>query len=460
MVVVVGGAGAASAATVRDHEPRATKADLRARVDRVAAGLRRGTVYYDPETTAGVNAPERAAIAAALARSTVPVHLVMIPLTSDDESGGNADYFLQAVHRRLRAPGLYVQADSPDGGINAAAYGIGRRLPAQLPRAVAYPPDAGSAAGTESAGRLPQRLTQLVTLVEKLPRLPAAHASPAHASPGASAKYLTGKPSFFSGPFWPGLTLIGPCAALLVYAAWRLAGRAAEGRRALRLADPERPDGPIGNPQAAPRPSAEHLARLAAAELAALERALDAVPPEAPGAARAADYRDAGRDLDADLRRPRDAGAWDSRRVSPAAGSLAVAVLGMLGRLELRAGGPARDAGDPEASPLGLCDLNPLHGPAVLRRPADLSGHPAERPALCEECRVLAVLTDRRLRTPVQIGRHLGELADRLLRLPREETAADPDGPAVPYLEVAGPWGPLGPSPDRLPERIRAHLGG
>ncbi|WNI17976.1 hypothetical protein [Actinacidiphila sp. ITFR-21] len=377
--------------------PRPTQADLTARVDRVAAGLARASVYTDPESPQQLDAATLAGLDRRIAAFTPgPIRIAVVPQLTDDESAGDTEAFVTALHRRLGEDGVYVVADPLGGTIDVYVYGL--RLDAGygtlLPAAIGY--DQTYQADDH---RLGARLDQLMTYLVKVPRTTSAAEGPDEPAPALDDHRL---PGLYHGDFWPGLVMGALGAALLLALTAGTRGSVAAIRRR-RAAVPGR----RAAPRAPSRPSAGYLARAARREVDALAAGFAAADPSAATRARVWEYLDAAVLLTAD-------------NASPADRTAAIVLA--------RAGQAALD-GHPYNH---CCAVNPLHGraekaPAQLRKGA---GAAPDRRRLCAACRATAV---------------------HPLTLPARS------GPRVPYQDAPGPLPAVGDGLDRLIERTREY---
>ncbi|KUL35537.1 hypothetical protein ADL22_27200 [Streptomyces sp. NRRL F-4489] len=332
-----------------------TAADMRARLDRIAAGLHRDPLYTDPETPADLDAAARTRLRARLAALPVPVLVAVVPTSLDDESGGSGDRLLASLHDRLRRDAVFVLADPVTGELDVANYGT------RLDTGALSPPTRDSEPGQDPAEQLGPRLDALLASAARLPMSPTAH-EPFNPGPVEDPVAQQTLPGLFTGDFWPGL-VIGALTALLfsglVLALWALVRWLCARTAVDTTASPTQP-----------KPS--WLRRTAATECTALGAELER-SAELPEAARLRPWEclDAATlliDGDSDGRPDADA---DSA-------SLACAiVLARAGRAVVA---------EPSAAD-HVCYRNPLHGPAGKpeRRHPGRRGAPP-RP-VCAACR-------------------------------------------------------------------------
>jgi hypothetical protein len=312
------------------------------RVDRVAAGLRQSPVFVDPEVSYLLTGPDRAKLAKQIAAAEIPIYLAVVPLDSDDESGGDADYFTYLLHRRLGRDGVYLVSDQR-GGLDETSYRVPREAP------------------DLTIGDRRPLPDQLHDAIDAYAHAPAAKPTDPRV-PREPTTYAPKKPPSVAGAFirafLAALLVSGALLALL----WLL-GAGVVGAVRRRDATTLRP---------------RRVRRMAWAELVRLARALGAAEEDDPAYARAmADY-DAAKLL------------WDEKE-DPGS-RFAVVVLALDGQDALRAH---------TAEPVSRCSLNPLHGPAARHARTARS---RTRQPMCAECakatrhRPLALVIDGRPR--------------------------------------------------------------
>ncbi|MFJ4818825.1 hypothetical protein [Streptomyces sp. NPDC088801] len=402
-----------------------TPADLSARVERVAAGLKQDPVYADPESPRVLDARQLDRLHERIrdfrrSDGGGPVYVSLVPQTPESESAGDSGLFAAAVHAKVGEDGVYVVADPDDGTIDAYNHGLrldGNRLSFDMPDSVTLGDSRADEAGDHLLG---ERLDALMTFLDDTPRTDRPWSEPAPpAAPSAAGE--TALPPLFSTDFWPGL-FVGAFAALLLSsvvagATWIL--------RALRRRRSPAPEPSGSLPLTAPtEPSVSYLRRTAYAELTALTAEFSA--PDDRG--RAWDHLDAALLLvDGDPGRVRQPG-------TDAATLVAVIVLARAGRAAL--------AGDPADL---CCGVNPLHGPATRRHHVRVSAERNHR-RLLPVCRLCG---DTAVAEP-------GGIPARLLKLP------DPSlgNTRVPYYDMTD--GPLTAVPNgiaRLIDKVRETAG-
>ncbi|MFF9477887.1 hypothetical protein [Streptomyces sp. NPDC014733] len=418
VAVVLAGGLAVTAARLFDDRSYGddaipTPADMRARIERVAAGLRHDPLYTDPESEPVLTSAERTRLHERLAALHVPVLVVAVPSLSDDESGGDDDIFVRTLHQRLHRDALFVLADPLSDTLSVVNHGAPINAYA-LPNSLFTLPERGD---TRTLG---DRLDAVLRDVARAPRDTTVSRpyDPGAADDPVAEKVL---PSVFAADFAPGLMigtflaalLLGLVATVRALVAAVLRRRTADGRAAGDMAV-----------EAPAEPSLTWLRRTARQEADALAAALDAHDslPE-PAHRRAWECLDAAAlliDGDGDGRVDADA--------TPSSLACAVALA--------RAG---RAAVAEAAAPERLCHRNPLHGPAHgTRRIAPPGGGRARSLPVCKRCRAV----------PAPVLR-LGPAADS----GRAER--------VPYPELPGPLAALstGTRIDQLTRDVREYFG-
>ncbi|MFE1174741.1 hypothetical protein [Streptomyces sp. NPDC058773] len=394
---------------------RPTAADMRARLDRVSAGLRRDPLYTDPESRTRLDGAERERLRKRLRELDVPVLVAAVPTPPDDESGGSMELLAKELHDRLHRDALMVFADPADGSIELVNYS--RRIDdgylLDRPRDTAY-----TGPAEEQLGR---HLDELLTYVGKAPKAKTG-TRPYDPPPAADPVEEKALPGLFTGDFEPGM-VVGMFAAGLVL--WLVATARALARRRVRRRRPGRREarGRAALPAAPDRPTLSWLRRTARQELDALTAALEAPDSLPEGARRLAwECLDAAAllvDGDSDGRIDAEAGP---------AGLACAVVLARAGRTTCAQPSAARK----------VCHRNPLHGAAHRHeRIRPDGGGPARSLPVCEACRV----------TPGPV-----------LRLrPR----SDGRGAYAPYTTVPGPLTALadGVGIDQLTRDVREYFG-
>lgn len=359
-------------------EPAATAAELRARAERVAAGLRKAPLYEDEETRRLLTGAERAGLLRRLGRSDVPVYVAMVPMGYEDESEADPEYLAHLLHRELGKDGIYVVGDANGGTIMSGelrAINYGGKVASsplqELPERIAQPED-------DMKPQFGKRLGALLTRIDGLPRRTRPDTLPYPPDKPDDPQQVTALASVYAGPF-PVSVAYGAGAAALVFGGVLVFSRGRRRRPADPLAEmiagyvpppPHYPSGVLGDPE----PRAHVLRRLAGAEIDGLGREFEAAEPRGPLRTRVWDCLDA-----ATLLVDRDADGRVDAGVAPADLAAAI-VLAQAGRQALAANDP-RDHGK-------HCRLNPLHGPAAGRERARIeAGGPLRTVPLCATCR-------------------------------------------------------------------------
>ncbi|WP_369131634.1 hypothetical protein, partial [Modestobacter roseus] len=106
-----------------------TPAELSARVERVAAGLKQDPVYADPESPRVLDARQLDRLHERIrdfrrSDGGGPVYVSLVPQTPESEAAGDADLFAAAVHAKVGEDGVYVVADPDDGTIDVLNHGL------------------------------------------------------------------------------------------------------------------------------------------------------------------------------------------------------------------------------------------------------------------------------------------------------------------------------------------------
>jgi hypothetical protein len=318
----------------------ATPAHAADRVDRITAALRQSPVFVDPDVSYLLDAHDRTALGRQIKAAGVPIFLVAVPLLSQDESAGDADYLGYLLHRRLGENGIYLIADQR-GNLDWMSYQVPRDDTLDYEQAVNGKP-------------LPQKLHDVIdALAKSPPGTPSDPATPRAPEPDPRQKKATGLAGHFFKAFFAGLIVSGLLLGLAWWVCARLFHLARTTRRTTtRRTTPRRTT--IGH---------RRLRRMAETGLVRLARAIGTAAEDNPGYSRAmADY-DAAKLLHDEQTDP------GSR--------FGVVVLAFDGQDALRAG---------TANPTARCMVNPLHGPAERSVRTRLDGLPeAERP-LCAAC--------------------------------------------------------------------------
>ncbi len=79
------------------------------RIDAAVAGLQANPVYVDPDAELAIGSAEQDRIRSAIDTSGAgPVYIAILPAAAENETGGNPDGVLQALHDGMRRPGTYA----------------------------------------------------------------------------------------------------------------------------------------------------------------------------------------------------------------------------------------------------------------------------------------------------------------------------------------------------------------
>jgi len=79
------------------------------RIDAAVAALQTGPVYVDPTAELAIGGGDQARLRAAIDSSRAgPVYVAILPLAAENETGGNPDGVLQALHDGLKREGTYA----------------------------------------------------------------------------------------------------------------------------------------------------------------------------------------------------------------------------------------------------------------------------------------------------------------------------------------------------------------
>ncbi|MFG3716305.1 hypothetical protein ACGF8D_00670 [Streptomyces massasporeus] len=401
-----------------------TPAEMSARVERVAAGLKQDPVYADPESPRVLDARQLDRLHERIrdfrrSEGGGPVYVSLVPQTPESEAAGDADLFAAAVHAKVGEDGVYVVADPDDGTIDVLNHGLrldSSHLSFDLPDSLTLGDSRADEADDHLLG---ERLDRLMTFLDETPRTDRPQSEPAPApAPRAAGEHTL--PALYSTDFWPGL-IVGAFAALLLTGLAAGATWIVRGLLRRRSPVPEPFDRmPFTAPTA---PSTSYLRRTACNELSALSAEFD---PE--DHARDRERLDTALLLvDGDPGRARRPGVDPSTLV-------AVIVLARAGRAALT-GRPSKLC----------CGVNPLHGPAEHRHHVRVTADGNRRRLLpvCAPCHDVAVAEP-------------GGIAGRLLNLP------DPalGNTRLPYYDITD--SPLTAVPDgvgRLVDRVRGAAG-
>jgi len=111
------------------------------RLDVLAQELREQPLAIDSELSWFFDAAQRRRLVRTLRGSPVDVHVALLPLVQDDESGGDGDRVVVALHRRLRRPGVYLVIDE-QGYFDVGSYAVPREQ-VSVPFDLRVPRDSG-----------------------------------------------------------------------------------------------------------------------------------------------------------------------------------------------------------------------------------------------------------------------------------------------------------------------------
>ncbi|NLU66894.1 hypothetical protein [Streptomyces sp. HNM0574] len=402
--------------------PPPTAEDMRARTDRVVAGLRESPVYVDPESPRPFSGAQLRTLTAHAEKSRVPVRVVVVPSASDDPEGGSVEWFARGLHRQLAEDGgrdgaVYLLSDPRRPHVEIVNFGV--RLDdsglqkiddAAFDDAQRESRKAEAEGGTGDASGLFARVDGVIDELGTLGSGPPGE--PYLGLPPETPDEENYVPSLFSGDLtsaaWEGAAWAAALSGLVAaVSAGVRRSRAGTGEKR----GPAAPSGPRA-------PGAGSLRRTARRELAELREEFDRQGEHLPDAARvrAWDCLDA-----ASLLADRDAdGAVDKDADQPTL--IAAVALLRVARAAL-----STKPSDEAALPPYFCGVDPLHGPATGTRNVRRTRgkRRGQRRQVCAECAALA--------DDPGTARTLGET--RLLLV------ADPAraGRTVPYNAVPGP---------------------
>ncbi|MEU3306382.1 hypothetical protein ACWGSK_14605 [Nocardiopsis sp. NPDC055551] len=349
------------------------------RLERVAEALREDPIYVDPQAQVDTEGLDR--IVERGLPENVPVHVAVMPMNPHDESGGDGEVFVHALHHVMDEDGFYVVVSGEAGvstRVETARFGVdysdGERDWTHLEGVTGY------LDGSTPAQALDGLLGVVEEEVERAPgqasEVP--YTVESRADPRPEPSRIS---RFFSGDFLTSLFLIGPIVAgVLLTLAW-CANRLVNRARAV--------------PGRALRPRADRAVRRMA-------KALQTAPAAHPG---------------------RDKALRES--------DMALTVLGahpdeldLVGVTVLADRAVLRLDPDPETAARAeepVCAVNPLHGTSI--RQGAVRGKGRKRNVVLPQplCRSCSTLTEsqRRARTLLVAG---------------------PGGGRVPYLELDREW--------------------
>lgn len=323
---------AAAPATATPATPATENGD---RVGRVVAGLRQSPLFVDPDVSYLITANQRAALVRHIRGVGVPLYLAVVPLGSQDESAGDADYLAYLLHQRLGRSGIYLVCDQR-GDLEWSAYHVPRDDTLSYDQAFNDKP-------------LPIKLRDIIDAFARTPSAaPDDPDQPRAPDPPRSQRKVTSTAlaGQFTKAFFPSLIFSGFLLALL----WALGAGVFRVVRAAHSPHPRT----LGS---------RRLRRTARAELVHLAREIGRAETGNPGYPKAmADY-DAAKLL------------YDEKQ-DPGS-RFGVVVLSLEGQDALR-----HETADPEPR----CVVNPFHGPARHRVRQRLPGLPEARRPVCGTC--------------------------------------------------------------------------
>ncbi|MFE6872179.1 hypothetical protein ACFVFS_37255 [Kitasatospora sp. NPDC057692] len=394
-----------------------TQADLDARVDEIAAGLTAGPIYQDPSGPDALAAADLPAIRQRLAELAPkgPVHIVVTPTDSDDETDHHSDLLLARIHERTGRDGVYILVDPLTGVIDLDSYGTDQdtvRRFTRLPTEVRYA--YGATKGLNVAPRL-NRVLDAVATAEPKPGY-----DPADRRTTLPPLRDNRLPALFSNDFGGGIALGAMLLGIVLLLAWAVPAiaRAVIRSRQARAAgtSPQH----AGSRPTSPLPSLRQLRAWADEDVRELAAQLAAADQHAPGRTLAWDCLDAAGLLT-------DGGEQRSDGPTGAGDLAAVVVLARAGLAALRG----------HLDP-AVCRLDPLHdgtdGGRVPAWFAELGLGPRSA-RLCPACQG-ALRSGGAARATADRAARAGRARDRLLRLPgaddRTRTAWDEAGQILP----------------------------
>ncbi|MDX8152116.1 hypothetical protein SK069_10965 [Patulibacter brassicae] len=170
LVAALPAAGPAGAATPRVPDDPALRSAPADRLDRLATALRSSPVAVDPELDWLVDGSMRRRLLDAVSGSSVPILVVVLPLETEDESGGDAERVLRGLQQRLREDAMYVVIDDR-GTFESSPLGIARTI--DVPFELRYPPierRAEDERRPDPFATVPGRLSRLARIVDRSPR--------------------------------------------------------------------------------------------------------------------------------------------------------------------------------------------------------------------------------------------------------------------------------------------------
>lgn len=141
------------------------------RLDRLAAELRRSPLAVDPELDWAFDPAARRRMLAGLRDAPAPVVVAVLPLITQDESGGDPERAALGLQRRLGRDAIYVVVDQR-GAIEVSNRGV--RLALEIPFDLRYPPldrrspeARATDPGPAGTATVPSRLAAVVAAVRR-----------------------------------------------------------------------------------------------------------------------------------------------------------------------------------------------------------------------------------------------------------------------------------------------------
>jgi hypothetical protein len=307
------------------------------RVTHIAAELAEEPLYVDPLAQVGIrdlNGTEDRVTGA-----QTPVYTAVLPMSRTDESGGDPEVLAYALHHVMDEDGVFVVVDDSEGSspnVGVALFGVESEAVSEDPYGL------WDVTGRRFDQTVDQALTELLDWLGDVSAAPGQEPeTPDWAQARVQPPYEPSRwQEFFSGGFASALFLVGPLTAAVLLA---LLGVALRVRGRLRAV-----------PGRALRPRADRAVRRAV-------KALESAPQDRSGRDKAM------REIDTSLAVL--AGEPDELDL--------VGVIVLAERAVRRLDPDVMTGVDDQ-----LCEINPLHGRAVWRRPK--SG-----PSLCASCTAL-----------------------------------------------------------------------
>lgn len=329
------------------------------RLERVAEALREDPLYVDPQAEVDTEGLDR--IVERGLPENVPVHVAVMPMNPHDESGGDGEIFVHALHHVMDEDGFYVVVFGETGvstRVETARFGVdyadGERDWAHLEGVTGYLD--GPTAAEALDGLLDVVVEEVVPAPGQASEMP--YSVEYRANPDPEPSRLS---EFFSGDFFKSLFPTGPIVAGVILAVvWGASGLAGRMRAV---------------PGRALRPRADRAVRRMA-------KALQAAPADHPGRSKA--LRESDMALTVLAAHPDE--------------------LDLVGVTVLADRAVLRLDPDPEVAARAdepVCAVNPLHGISI--RQGAVRGKQGKRHVVLPQplCRSCSALTEaqRRVRT-------------------------------------------------------------